>query len=109
MTKKDIVMEAKDKDLTSDQLCVILQLITNQRFFRYNMIDLVKSALYCVPCRSDKSLKKSKVGRKDLHFKTGVAKLEKDLDVLNLLAMMKLFRSLRHVLFTKEQSLFLKF
>ena len=54
-------------------------------------------------------MRASKAGRSELYFEKGETKFDNDLDVVNLLAMVKLFRQVRHILFTKDQRLFLKF
>ena len=109
MTKQSTMMDPLQRNLTANQLSVILRLITTQRLFSYHWINLLTSLVCCLRCRSRKGLKTSKMGRKELHFKDGVAKLDTDLDVLNILATVKLFKSLRHILFSREQRLFLKF
>ena len=48
-------------------------------------------------------------GLNEFYLRQGVQKLDQDLDVVNLLAMVKLFRSLRHLTFSRDERLFLKF
>ena len=77
--------------------------------FVYSLRDLCKNCLVCFCFRSKQNLNKTKAGRKEIFFKKGQKKLDRDLDIVNLINLMKSLRIMRQVLFSANQLYFLKF
>lgn len=84
---------------TKQQLYAIYHLIINQRIFKYGMKDLFKYLVRCFCLRKTESLRSSIEGRQDYFLNQGKRKLERDLDVVNYLNLVKGFRLIRQVLF----------
>ena len=62
----------------------------------------------CFCCRKQSSLKNLKSGRKDYLLNKGIEKLDKDLDIENILEMIKRARVLVNLTLTKDENLLLK-
>ena len=89
-----------------NQLYFIFHLILNQRIIVYRTWDAIKFYFSCRHCRKQRSLKKYK--SKDFYLNQGIQKLQTDLDIVNLLEIIKGFRIIQQVLFTKDDQFFLK-
>ena len=72
------------------------------------MWDVLSSCARCFTFRSDKSLK-HRGKRKEFYLRKGQEKLERDLDIVNLLNLIKGYRQMRQALFDQNQLLFLQF
>ena len=75
------------------------------------MGHLIRSVLRCLCLRSTKSLRSqtSESDRLELMFRHGERKLTRDLDIVNLIDMIKGYRCIRKVLFDRNLLFFLKF
>lgn len=56
----------------------------------------------CLICRKSKSLKKAKGASKDYELDLGIDMLNRDLDVVNFLQMMKNYHLIKQVMFTQD-------
>lgn len=83
---------------------MIFHLIINQVIFKYELRDLCKSFILCICCCSNKrKLKRtSKVAQKEKFLDQGMRKIEKDLDIVNYIKMIKMYRLIKQVLFDKS-------
>ena len=93
------------------QLYTIFHLIINQFKMQYNACNMFISFFKCLCLRKEQHLKRSKSQsqRLEYFYRKGEQKLERDLDVENLIHMIKGFRVMNQVLFNQNQQLFLKF
>ena len=71
------------------QLYYIFHLILNQRRFTYSTCLAIMYFFRCRNCRSRKHLKRTKSAEKDFKLDKGRDKLYRDLDIVNLLEMIK--------------------
>ena len=101
-----MLISAKPK---RQHLYYIYHLIVNQTMFRYATWSTLQSYLRCFVCRSQKSLRKIKSARNDLYLGQGLRKLERDLDIVNLIDLIKGYRVMRKVLFNHDQRFLMKF
>ena len=62
----------------------------------------------CRNCRSRNKLKRSKSAEKDFKLEKGRDKLYRDLDIVNLLEMIKDYHVMKQVLFTHDDRFFLQ-
>ena len=92
--------EGISKEPTADQLKWIYTLILNQKRLVYGAWDAFRYYIRCYSCRKESSLKKIPTARKDYFLNKGIGKLEQDLDITNILSMLKGYRILQQVLFT---------
>ena len=95
----DQIKDLQEKTLvgavaTKKQMFAIYHLIINQTVFRYDMRDLLSSFARCFTFRSNKSLK-NYGKRKEFYLRKGQEKLERDLDIVNLLNLIKGYRQMR--------------
>ena len=91
------------------ELYWIFALILNQRKLVYNQCSVFKYYLKCLCCRKQSTLKKMKSGgKKDYLVNKGIKKLEVDLDIVNILEMIKRARVLVNLTLTKDENLLLK-
>ena len=67
------------------QLYYIFHLILNQRRFSYSTFLALSYFFRCYNCRNRKSLAKIKSAKQDVFLEKGINKLNKDLDIVNLL------------------------
>ena len=90
------------------QLYYIFHLILNQRRFTYNSCLAIMYYLRCWNCRSRNKLKRIKSAEKDFKLEKGRDKLYRDLDIVNLLEMIKDYHVMKQVLFTHDDRFFLQ-
>ena len=94
------------------QLYFIYHLILNQSRFVYSECQALAYFLCCRACRSQSSLKNSKSHYKnanlDLQLKKGQEMLSRDLDIVNLLEMIKNYKLIKDVFFTQDDRFLLK-
>ena len=105
-------LREKRRKLISDrpkrqQLYYIFHLILNQRKFSYNSCLAIAYYLRCFACRKSSSLKKSKAAKNDFYLDRGIEKLSRDLDIVNLLDIVKGFHVMKQVLFSQDDRFFL--
>ena len=62
----------------------------------------------CFACRKSSSLKKLKSAKPDYYLNQGIKKLSHDLDIVNLLEMIKGFHIMKQVLFNHDDRYLLK-
>ena len=74
----------------------------NQRRFTYNTCYAIAYYFRCFACRSSKRLKKIKSAKKDCELEKGKEMLSRDLDIVNLLGMIKDYHLMKQVLFTHD-------
>ena len=79
------------------QLYYIFHMILNIRRFSYNTCLALKYLLCCYDCRSRSSLKQN--ATQDYYLNKGIEKLNKDLDIVNLLTMIQGYRVLIQTMF----------
>ena len=84
------------------QLYYIYHLIVNQTLFKYAIVGAINSCVRCFICRSQKSLRRIQSGRNDFYMNQGMKKLERDLDIVNLIDLIKGYRVMRKVLFNHD-------
>ena len=77
--------------------------------FKYATLSTFKSCLRCFICRSQKSLRRIESARNDFYLNQGLKKLERDLDIVNLIDLIKGYRVMRKVLFNHDQRFLMKF
>ena len=87
-------LQASRKKLLSlkpkrQQLFYIFHLILNQRRFSYNTCLAFRYYFKCFACRSKNSLKKKASAKQDFYLDKGIEKLNKDLDIVHLIEMIK--------------------
>ena len=98
---------------TKQQLFAIYHLMMNQHRITYRLKELLIGFAKCFCLREKHALLKA--GKNDPHARTefykrqGMRKLERDLDIVSLIDMVKGYRVMRQVLFDKNQLNFLKY
>ena len=82
----------------------MFNILINQEKLNYRVNNLVTSVLRCLCLRSTKSLrsKNSESDRLELMLRHGERKLTRDLDIVNLIDMIKGYRCIRKVLFDRN-------
>ena len=90
------------------QLYYIFHMIINQRKFSYNTFNAIRYFLCCRVCRNKSSLNKIKSGKQDLYLDRGTDKLSRDLDIVNILDMVKGYHVMKQVLFSQDDRFLLK-
>ena len=91
------------------ELYWIYALILNQRKLVYTQCSVFKYYFKCLCCRKQSTLKKMKSdGKKDYLVNKGIKKLEADLDIVNILEIIKRARVLVNLTLTKDENLLLK-
>jgi len=95
---------------SKQSLYAIYHLIVNQVKMSYGWRDLVASSFKCLCCRSTRRLKRLHGENKaEFYYRKGEEKLNKDLNIVNMIEMMKGFRVMKQVLFDQNQLFFLNF
>ena len=86
------------------QLYAIYHLIINQSKLKYTMRNVLLAMLTCMACRKTSSLKqgKSEAERREYLLRQGEHKLQRDLDIVSLIDMIKVVRVMRQVLFDQN-------
>ena len=90
------------------QLYYIYHMILNQRRLSYNTILAVWYYFRCFTCRKRTRAKKTKSSRKDFYLDKGIEKLERDLDIVNLLDIVKGYHVMKQVLFSQDDRFLLQ-
>jgi len=90
------------------QLFYIFHLILNQRQFSYNTFNAVRYYLACLHCRKKSSIRSSSIAKQDFYLNKGIDKLSKNLDIVNLIDMMKGYHVMKQVLFSQEDRFLLR-
>ena len=62
----------------------------------------------CFACRKGSSLKKNKASKQDYYLNKGIKKLSSDLDIVNLLEIVKGYHVMKQVLFNHDERYLLK-
>ena len=97
-----------DQKPKREQLQYIFHLILNQRRIVYNAFNALAYYGRCFNFCKNKRLKGFKWSQKDFVLNQGIKKLNKDLDIVNLLEIIKGYKSFNEILFNKEDIFFLK-
>lgn len=90
------------------QLFYIFHLILNQRRFSYNTCYAIRYFFSCLACRGKRSLKNLKRAKQDVFLDRGIEKLSRDLDIVNLLDMVKGYHVMKQVLFSEDDRFLLQ-
>ena len=90
------------------QLYYIFHLILNQSRFTYNTCYALGYYLRCYNCRRLKTLKRIKGAKKDVQLEKGGEMLSRDLDIVNLLEMIKYIHLMSSVLLSQDDRFFLQ-
>ena len=84
-------------------------MILNQRRFSYSTLLAVRYYLGCLVCRKKESLKKmGRTAKQDVYLDRGIEKLKRDLDIVNLLSLIKGYHVMKQVLFSPDERFLLK-
>jgi hypothetical protein len=78
-----------------EQLSYIFHLIINQRRLTYNTFFAIGYYLRCFVCRKTNNLKQIKSARTDFYLNKGIDKLNRDLDIVSLLDMIKGYQNMK--------------
>ena len=107
---EDQRMTLMDQKPKREQLKYIFHLILNQRRLVYSAVNALAYFGRCFHWRKNRSLKGKKWhnSEKDFVLNQGIKKLTKDLDIVNLLEMIKGYKTINEVLFNKEDIFFMK-
>ena len=91
------------------QLFYLFHLILNQRKFSYHDCNALTYFLRCFCLRKQSSLKKLASAKQDVLLNKGTEKLERDLDIVELLDIIHGFRVMKKTLFTKDERYLMHF
>ena len=90
------------------QLYYIYHLILNQRRLTYNTCLSILYFFRCRNCRDNKKLRNIKSADQDFKLNKGMNKLNRDLDIVKLLEMVKDYRVMKQVIFSHDDRFFLQ-
>ena len=118
-SEKDLAFEFKRKvkeqrrKLISEkpkkqQLYCIFALILNQKRLVYTTCNALMYYLRCYKCRKQGNLKTSRLGKMDYFLNKGIKKLSHDLDITNILDIIKGSRIMRYLVLNKDDHFLLK-
>ena len=79
----------------------------NQRRLSYNLCLALAYYFRCFACRKTSSLKNNTRSKTDFYLDRGIEKLSRDLDIVNLLDIVKGFHVMKQVLFNQDERFFL--
>ena len=101
-------MHTKQKNLISEQpkrqqIFYIFHMILNQRRLSYNICLALGYYFRCLVCRRSQSLRQRASSKTDFYLDRGVEKLSRDLDIVNLLDMIRGFHVMKQVLFSQDE------
>ena len=83
-------------------------MILNQRHFVYKDCQALLYYFSCLACRSKSSLKHNSKAKKDVQLHKGQEMLSRDLDIVNLLELIKDYKLMKDVFFTQDDLFLLK-
>ena len=90
------------------QLYWIFALILNQKRLVYSTCNALMYYFRCYKCRKQSTLKQSKSGKIDYFLNQGIKKLSHDLDIVNILDIIKGSRTMRYLVLNKDDHFLLK-
>ena len=91
------------------QLYYLYKIITNRLNFEYNLLHTFAYFGKCLHCRKKKSLKNVQTWKRDFYLNRGQEKLNKDLDIVQLLHLIHGYDALQSVLFKTNDRKLLHF
>lgn len=86
----------------------IMSLITGQRKLVYTQCNVIAYLFRCLCCVSQKTLKRMRSAKKDYLLNKGMAKLERDLDIANIVRTSRQSRLLLNIKMDRDDQLLLK-
>ena len=90
------------------QLYYIFHIILNQRRLSYNTCLALGYYFKCRKCRKERSLKERSSSKQDFYLNQGIKKLNRDLDIINLLEMIQIYRVMKMTVFSQDDRFFLR-